>query len=86
MPLTPQQIADLKLPINVRGGKLGGALYAVSVAFVTFERVQILTSLGEVDVVWYYASSDGARVHLLTDQPEWFVELEGKILDAQRPR
>lgn len=90
--LTPQQIADLRAPANVRG-KVGAAvLFLVSVKQETFERVQVLSATlapGELDVVWYYVGSSnahGQRVSLHTDRPEWFMDLEGKIEDARRPR
>ncbi len=84
--LTPQQIADLRSPKNVRGGKPGRVLYAVAVKWLTFERAQELAHLNECPAVWYYSAGDGQRAQLLTDTPEWFVELEGKIDDARRPR
>jgi hypothetical protein len=91
MRLTPQQIADLKADRNVRG-QIGGAnLYQVAVRLDTFERAQVLTNLGELngaheDVLWYWFGGDAARVLLMTNKPEWFVELEGKMEDARRPR
>jgi len=84
--LTPQQIADLRSDKNVRGGKPGRVLYAVSVKWYTFERAQQLTNRNECPVVWYYSTSDGQRASLLTDKPEWFVELEWKMDDARRPQ
>jgi len=82
--LTPGQIADLRSAKNVRGSQSGRAFYLVSIKFETFERVQVLGNLGELHAMWYYMSSDGVRVQLMTDVPEWFVELEGQIEDARR--
>lgn len=89
--LTPQQLADLRTDKNVRGQIGGAILYQVSVRFETFERAQVLTNLGELngagaDVLWYALSSSGQQVSLITNRPEWFVELERKIDDARRPR
>ena len=91
MRLTPQQVADLRADKNVRGQIGGAVLYQVLVRFETFERVQVLTNLGELsgagaDVMWYCMSSSGQQVNLLTTKPEWFAELEWRIEDARRPR
>jgi hypothetical protein len=73
-------------------GTIGGAkLYQVVIKVDTFERAQVLTNLDELDhvhedVTWLFHSGDPARIVLLTDKPEWFVDLERKLEDARRPR
>ena len=85
--LTPQQIADLRSPSNIRGNSPAGPLWHVTVALVAFERMQVLTDLAELsEILWYYLSTTGPRVDLMTNRPEFFAELEHKILEAQHGR
>lgn len=89
--LTPYQIAELKSTKNVRGTIGRAKLYQVVIKTDTFERAQVLTNLDELDhvhadVMWLFHSADPSRVVLLTDKPEWFVDLERKIEDARRPQ
>lgn len=88
--LTPGQIAELRSGSNCCGcDPVHGPLYLVRILPNTYKRVQELTALMEVHgILWQHSGrDDGRRLEcLMTTHPEWFVELERKIEDANRPR